>query len=251
MRSMDTKAFQNLQVKDAEKGTVSAVFATLGVVDSHGDVTRPGAFRNEDVLISAYGHGSWDGKAPVGKGSIKEVGSEAIFEGQFFMDTVAGAETFKTVKNTGGLQEWSYGFDILESAFGEVDGQPVQFLDSLKVYEVSPVLVGAGVDTRTLEVKSREKMKFEQHIRSVLTDVDALINRAASVVTLRAEQGRKLMGEDSAAAITELDASMKRLGELIEQIKSGDDQSDPDAEAKLAREIERFELDQASQLLEA
>lgn len=248
MRSMETKAAQ-LKVADEATGEVTAVFATLGVIDKHGDVTRPGAFSDEDVLISAYGHESWFGQMPVGKGRISEVGNEAIFRGKFFMDTQAGQDTFKVVKNTGELQEWSYGFDILESAQGEMDGQQVQFLDKLKVFEVSPVLVGAGENTRTLAVKgARKNMKFEQHIRSVLTEVDELIDRASSVVTLRADQGKQV-GEASADALGEFAAAMKRLDELMNQLTSTHDNADVKAQVEAAHA--EFLASQSAQLLEA
>jgi hypothetical protein len=137
------------------KGEVSAVFSTLNVVDKDRDVTVPGAFTDgAEVVISSYAHGSWGGSLPVGKGTIREVGDEAVFEGRFFLDTTAGADTFEVVKQLGARQEWSYGYDILDAEPGVFDGQDVQYLKRLKVHEVSPVLVGAGVNTRTLGVKS-------------------------------------------------------------------------------------------------
>ncbi|MEV4180192.1 HK97 family phage prohead protease [Streptosporangium canum] len=153
---MDTKGL-HVEIKDAAKGEIRAVFSTFNVIDSHKDVTPPGAFDDgAPVRISAYGHASWEGALPVGKGVIRQTATEAILEGQFFMDTTHGADTFKTVKalSEAGLQEWSYGFDVAEHAFGEVDGQKVRFLNKLKVHEVSPVLIGAGVNTRTLAAKS-------------------------------------------------------------------------------------------------
>jgi len=139
---------------DGDAGKVRAVFATLNVRDSDGDVTRPGAFGEQTVRMSAHNHESWFGALPIGRGKIFEDGDEAIFEGEFFLNTAAGHDTFEVVKGLSpDLQEWSYGYDILESAQGEIDDLPVTFLDDLKVHEVSPVLLGAGVDTRTLEVK--------------------------------------------------------------------------------------------------
>lgn len=155
---MDTKTLRRVEIKDKAKGQVSAVFATLGVRDHDGDFTRAGAFADgAKVAISAYGHKSWAGELPVGKGTITVHGNEAVFEGQFFMNTEAGRDTFETVKELAedGLGEWSYGFDIDEYAFGEVDGQRVRFLDKLTVHEVSPVLLGAGIGTRTLSAKGR------------------------------------------------------------------------------------------------
>jgi hypothetical protein len=136
---------------------VIAVFSTFGVVDKDGDVTLPDAFTDgEQVSISAYNHTSWGGVLPVGKGTIRTTKDGAVLEGQFFMDTQLGRETFQVVKNMGGQQEWSYGFDVVKHSFGEFEGKQVRFLEQLKVTEVSPVLLGAGENTRTLAVKSRK-----------------------------------------------------------------------------------------------
>jgi hypothetical protein len=158
---MPEKAMKGLKAVDEAKGEVTAVFATLNVIDKDGDVTRPGAFeKGAPVRISAYNHASWGpGILPVGKGVIQEVGNEAILEGKFFMDTIAGKETFLTVKELGPLGEWSYGYDVMESAQGQQDGRDVQFLDSLKVHEVSPVILGAGENTRTLATKLEQARK--------------------------------------------------------------------------------------------
>lgn len=154
---MDSKYLKGVEVKDAAKGTVSAVFSTFNVIDSDNDVTDPGAFTDgAEVAISAYGHTTWGGALPAGKGVIRTTKSEAILEGQFFMDTTHGKDTFAVVKAMGARQQWSYGFDIDEASPGQFDGKDVQFLRKLTVHEVSPVLVGAGVNTRTLAAKNRK-----------------------------------------------------------------------------------------------
>ena len=210
---MKRKAFSRVEIKDADKGEVTAVFATLNTIDSDGDVTLPGAFENgAKVRISAYGHKSWEGALPVGKGSIREVKNEAILDGRFFMDTAAGADTFEVVKQLGedGLQEWSYGYDPVEYSFGEFEDQQVRFLAKQKVHEVSPVLLGAGVGTRLLTAKS----KFSEHIESVVADVEALIARAADVKALRSEKG-KTISDTSAEVLARLSAAMKQLDEML------------------------------------
>ncbi len=228
------KSFNRVEIKDADKGEVVAVFATLNVVDADGDVTLPGAFENgAKTRISAYGHQSWMGALPVGKGSIREVKDEAIFEGRFFLDTQDGADTFRVVKELGedGLQEWSYGYDPIEFSFGEHEGQQVRFLAKQKVHEVSPVLLGAGVGTRVLTAKSG--MKFSEHAESVLADVDALITRATEVVALRAEKGKGL-SDASADLLGRLAGSLKRL-EALATVPQTDNSLD---EAR--REFARF-----------
>lgn len=149
------KTLQRFEVKDAVKGEVSAVFSTYNVIDKDGDVTLPGAIKDgTEVVISAYGHKSWEGLLPVGKGVIRATDTEAILEGQFFLSTTAGRETFEVVKELGKKQEWSYSLQNVTAEQGELEGQPVRFIKSVgTIKEVSPVLVGAGVNTRTLATK--------------------------------------------------------------------------------------------------
>lgn len=217
MKDRRLKEFTKVRVKDAEQGLVTAVFATLNVIDSDGDVTVPGAFtEGEAVRISAYGHKSWEGKLPVGRGTIKEIGDEAIFEGKFFLNTEAGREHFELVKEMSvdpGLQEWSYGFDVLDGAPGQHDGQDVFFIKKLKVHEVSPVLLGAGVNTRTLALKG-DQLKFADHLASVVAEVELVNTRASEVVALRAEKGKGLSGEHK-ALLDQLEASVTSLREVL------------------------------------
>lgn len=163
---MNTKSFSGLRVKDAAEGEFTAVFSTFNVIDRDGDVTRPGAFEDgTEVRISAYGHASWGGVLPVGKGLIHSNDTEAWVDGQFFMDTDQGKNTFLTVKAMGALQEWSYSVHPTKNSFGEFEGQRVQFLEKLAgPDEVSPVLKGAGLRTRTLTTKDADPTPFKRGI---------------------------------------------------------------------------------------
>lgn len=153
------KSGLQFKVKDENEGTVEAVFATFLVKDLHDDWTLPGAFEDgAAVLISAYNHKSWWDSIPVGKGVIKVDEKRAILVGQFNLKTEAGREHFEMVKFSGELQQWSYGFDILKTgevteALRQIGVQRV--LEKVKVYEVSPVMLGAGTETETLSVKSK------------------------------------------------------------------------------------------------
>lgn len=198
---MDTKRICRVEVKDADRGQVEAVFATFNAVDADGDVTVPGAFtEGAEVPISAYGHASWEGALPVGKATISQTSTEAILHGQFFMDTAVGRDTFATVKHLGSLGQWSYGYDAVEFSFAEQDGRRVRLLKRQLVHEVSPVLRGAGVGTRTLSAKSGRpeeprmmdvKTAIRPHDTAVVNrpwDVDAVLDAVsdgASVSELR------------------------------------------------------------------
>jgi hypothetical protein len=162
------KQFDSVDIKNADRGEFTAVFATFNVVDKDGDVTVPGAFTDgEEVIVSAYGHESWSGALPVGKARIRTTGTEAIAEGKFFLDTTHGRDTFQTVKELGGIGQWSYGFDVVESDRGNFNGKQVRYLRRMKVHEVSPVLIGAGVNTRTLVTKNANNNTLEDTVDAV------------------------------------------------------------------------------------
>jgi len=152
--------------EDGQPGEVEAVFATLNVIDLDGDVTVPGAFTDgEAVRIAAWSH-NW-GALPVGRGVIREEKDEAIMDGAFFFNTEAGREHYETVKSLGDLQEWSYAFDLLESAEGTLEGEPGGFLKKLKVHEVSPVMLGAGIGTHTNDIKAGKSDDLDKLVQAI------------------------------------------------------------------------------------
>ena len=147
---MDKWITAPVEFKDEAAGTVQAAFSVFNTIDSDGDVVKPSAFKDGQEVPMVWSH-RWD--APIGKGTVHVGRKQATFDGHFFLDTQAGMEAYKTVKNMGALQEWSFGFRVLEDEEGEFDGQRVRFLKGLELFEVSPVLVGANRETRTLAIK--------------------------------------------------------------------------------------------------
>lgn len=199
---MDVKRFGGVQIKDATKGQVTAVFSTFDVIDKDGDVTPPDAFTDgEQVRISAYNHASWGGVLPVGKGTISAMKAGAVLDGQFFLDTQLGRDTFEVVKQMGELQEWSYGYDVLKESFGDFDGQKVRFLEKLKVNEVSPVMLGAGENTRTLAVKAAKNRDAE----TIMTEYTRAIRPHKAAVTSRSWDGSAVVDAiPDGASVSEL-----------------------------------------------
>jgi len=223
---MDKKVYRStgLELKqEGDQGLVRAVFATLNVIDEDGDVTPPGAFGEQNVKLAAWGH-DW-GHLPVGRGRIFEEDEKAVFDGRFFLDTMAGQEHFTTVKNLAELQEWSYGFRILERAEGEFNGQQVRFLKRMKVWEVSPVMVGAGVDTMTVVIKNgNEGLTYLEHAEHVLADVKGFVQRSAALAAVRAKEGRALSAEnrERLKELAERAASLqKELADLLAETEPG------------------------------
>lgn len=240
----ETKALAGVEIKDAEQGTVQAVFAKFDVIDLDGDVTLKGAFDDQaPVRISAYGHKTWDGDLPVGRGRIVVAGDEAILDGRFFLGSTAGRDTFETVKEMDDLQEWSYGFDIVDSEFGTFEGRKVRFLKKLKVHEVSPVLFGAGVGTRTLAVKHDEP--FSEQADRVLGDATSLLDRAKTFGSQAAEakEGRVLSAANRERLQTLADSLGTTVSEIRQLLADTDPQKDRHA---VERELLRFEQLRAS-----
>jgi HK97 family phage prohead protease len=220
-------------VKDADQGLWEAVFSTLGVVDLDGDVTLPGAFEDgASVVISAYGHQSWMGSLPIGKGTIRTTDTEAILDGQIFLNTAAGRDTFEVIKGLGDLQQLSYGFDVVESELGEHDGERVRFLKKLKVHEVSPVLVGAGVETRTLAVKGSD-MTYTDHADQVLAACVEFTERSKALAALRAKDGRVLSSQNR----DRLNRLVTAMQEAMEDVRALLAETDPDADKAATRAL--------------
>lgn len=231
------KALGRVQVKDADQGLVTAVFSSFNVIDADFDVTLPGAFDDgAEWMISAYGHKSWDGALPVGKGVVHASDTEATLEGQFFLNTVNGRETFEVVKEMGDLQEWSYSCQADKYSYGEFDGKQVRFLEHIVPGgEVSPVIKGAGVGTRTLAVKSG--LTFAGEAEAVLADLMNLTDRAADVMAKRQSKGKGL-GADSSELLSKVEAQCKRLAELLAEPEP-DITTPPELQVEYLRHIAR------------
>lgn len=216
---MNRKSFPSIEWKDISKGTFRAKIATFGVVDFDGDVTLPGAFpEGKAIAISAYGHTSWMGALPVGKGIVSASDEAAYVDGQFFLDTTAGRDTYNTVKGLEGLQEWSYGYDATAESFNkqELAQFPGAFriLKEVDPFEASPVLRGAGIGTTTQSIKDIDGLVVAG--KFLVGEVQAFQARAADRAGLRAKEGRRL----STATRDHLTSLATALGEAATGLRA-------------------------------
>ena len=241
----------SLELDDAKEGSFIARIATLNVIDKDGDVTLPGAFKgNGEVLVSAYMHGSWMGSLPVGKATLSERDGEVLAKGEFNLKTDTGNEHYESVKFSGGLQEWSYGFKVLElgsekqlAAWAkEHDGaRPGRILKKLQAFEISPVLLGAGIDTATLAIKSGAT--YAGQAETVLAAVEELATRTKSLADLRLKEGRVLSTknrERMQKLLDMLSGVASDLKELLDATEPEDDEKQSQAVlliTKIKREL--------------
>jgi len=220
MNDVPRKTFQLKEASWGDKGTVRAVISTLNVIDHQGDMLLPGAFGEQRVRLSTYNHGSWGSgldALPVGKGRIYEDGERVIFEGEFFLGTTAGRETYETVKAMGDLQEYSYALPEIESEQRKTpEGLSYRAIKRVRVPEASPVLLGASIGTQTLDIKSAggKGMRLAEHAEAVLADAAALAERIKQVSTKRAQEGRAI----SPVTAEKAGALAARLREVVSML---------------------------------
>ncbi|MEC9343574.1 MAG: HK97 family phage prohead protease [Pseudomonadota bacterium] len=156
-----------------DEGRGLARIALLSEIDHDGDTYEPGAFASQGEqhaqILAAH---NWQ-SVPLGKARIYEDGNEALAELHLNLDTSAGKEWHSALKfdmeHARPVQEWSYGFRVLDSVVEQRDGKRIRVLKKLKVFEVSPVVQGAGVGTGTLLMKGAE-MK-EDHFGRMAGDL--------------------------------------------------------------------------------
>ena len=165
---------------------------------------------------------------------------EAVFKG-YFLNTEAGKEAYETVKAMQDMQQFSYGFQVMKSTKGtHIDSKgeevPVRVLEDVKVWEVSPVLVGAqqnsfvqalksglqtfdDVDTEFEEVKQdEEESKYDkctygkdgncakEKDLNISSETDASVSKSS-------QQGMRL-GDHAVTSLEELKAFTERIEDL-------------------------------------
>ena len=168
-----------------ESGHGLARIATLSAIDHDGDTYAKGAF------AWAAGGDQWvpilpahnREAMPLGKARVYEEGDAAYAELYLNLATEHGRNWHETLKfdleKGGPVQEWSYGFRVLDHAKELRGNTPVRVLKRLSVDEVSPVIRGAGVNTGTLSMKALAELgpdedETSEKAKSMLLGLDLL-----------------------------------------------------------------------------
>lgn len=162
---MERKSFPVTEMKAASdgKGQFEALVAVFGNVDSVGDRILPGAFtrtlKERGYPAVVWSH-QWS-TPPIGSVmDAKETDAGLVVKGQLFLDESQTArEVWAAMKNRGGddrppLREFSFAFDIVDSAEITEDGMTIRELKDVDLFEVGPTLIGANSETELLAVKA-------------------------------------------------------------------------------------------------
>lgn len=225
-----------------EEGEILVAFAELDAVDREQDYTFTGAFPSKAMPISHFNHGSWPergGHPTTGRVDVNEVGKQAVAKGKFFMDTTHGRDAYHTVKGMAELQQWSYGYNVLEKAAPPTGIKARRGLKRVDPHELSPVLIGAGANTRTLDIKSLltadlealgddatinallkggplAGLPFAEMSSRLLRDVEDFTTRAAAIADMRVKEGRAI----STARMETLRSHRQALADALAAIDS-------------------------------
>jgi HK97 family phage prohead protease len=215
-------SFKNAPIELKEEGDkryIEAVFSLFDTIDSDNDVTKANALRsgytgNKVPLV--WNH---DWSKVIGRGIIETDNQKAVFKG-YFLDTEAGKEAYETVKAMQDMQQFSYGFQVMKSSKGtHIDSKgeevPVRVLEDVKVWEVSPVLVGAQQNSFVQALKSGlepvdEEIKAEMQVESTEPEVSS---KTDAGISNSSQQGMRL-GEQAVASLEELKAFTERIENL-------------------------------------
>ena len=182
---------------DGPTGSLRAVISTFDVVDMDGDIVEATAFTDGQQVPLVWSH---DWSRPIGKGSIKVEAKRAVFDGHLFLDTADGLNAYNTIKGLAELQEYSWGFRILEAEPVTMQGTQARRITRAEVFEASPVLVGAAGRgrTRTLSLKG-EGLDYDTHaalalgaVEEALGAVEEFVERTRSGSDLRLKRGRPI-----------------------------------------------------------
>lgn len=152
----ERKNFRGEWKQIGDEGSFEAVIATLGTVDRDNDVIASGALtQNGSVpILPAHNQGS----VPLGKATIEERGDEVIAAGRFNLEVAPARDWHAAIKfdldNPPAVQEYSWGFLPTKFRNEERDGDEVRILEEVDLLEISPVLRGASVGTRTISAKA-------------------------------------------------------------------------------------------------
>ena len=163
---------------NGEGRALAVIVDDLSAVDHDGDTYVAGAFSWKGdgnqwaMIVPAHQRQHM----PLGKVRIYEEGGAVLAEMWFNLETQAGSEWHKTlsfdVENGNPVQEWSFGYTLPDFDFRQEGSKRIRVLKRVDVYEVSPVLRGAGLRTRTLDVKGLS-LKSEQ-FDALLDDLETL-----------------------------------------------------------------------------
>lgn len=217
--------------------TVTGIFAVHGHVDDGSDRSHPGAFLNTAVNGRSRTKFLWmhdRNTPPIARiDSFRELNRAELPEKvlSYAPDATGGVEVTRTYNASplaewvlmgikdGSIDEMSYAYIPTRFDFEETDDRQIRNLRELKLFDISDV--NWGEQEATLAAKSglESGLPFEQHIKTVVSTVDELVDRFHSRWEARQKSGRRFSAvsiQEMESGIDQIMAGMARIKGLIE-----------------------------------
>lgn len=174
---------QPLQVKDVDTTGRHVVFyaAAFGNTDSYGDIIMPGAFKK---TIAERGPAGTDQLKYLNQHDMWQLGgkiTEALEDSHGLLLTAKVSATTlgndMLVLEADGVYEHSIGYNTIQSNSETRNGEPVEILTELKLYEGSAVTLGANPNTPTVGIKGATSLQQVHHLIKSLDKFDGLLRK--------------------------------------------------------------------------
>jgi hypothetical protein len=128
------------------------ILATLGVLDHDHDILVPGLMHRAEVPATILGAHEFKA-VPLGRSLIREVNG-TLQADLDFNTSGPGEDWFRALTHDfrhewPSVQEFSFAFRVLEHESGLVENQRVRFLKKIAIFECSPVVMGASINSGT------------------------------------------------------------------------------------------------------
>lgn len=218
------------EVTRAADGVVEVFMPLFESIDSFGTGWRPGVFdrwlsENKPKVVG-WDHNSGERFGVVADWRREETGYR--FFAQFNLATVSGSQAYETIRfdlENGAPDEWSFRFEPVETEMQ--DGIP--FFVEAKVYEISPVLVGAVPNTTT--VGARSATAEAAPAAFTIEEATALVEMLSD----RLRIGKKLQGkklEDLRTALGTIRDAVGAIEEIVTWASDGATESAPEGDER-------------------
>lgn len=215
--NIEHKAF-GANVHTQAEGIIEAIVSVFSNTDNAGEKVMPGAFQKSIAhkLPKAVWQHDW--RSPIGKTlevielqpgdprlprELSQSGGLYV-KGQLNLRTQRGKEAYEDLA-FGSLDEFSIGYQVIKD---NVDTSGVRELHEILLHEWSPVLIGMNPDTQLLSLKNDVApttrpttsntnpvdvpATFAHQAEMLLAGIEAFVNRAQIVASLRLKEGRVL-----------------------------------------------------------
>lgn len=214
---------QPLQVKDVDTAGRHVVFyaAAFGNIDSYGDIIMPGAFKKTiaergpagtDQLKYLNQHDMWQLAGKI---------TEAVEDSHGLLLTAKVSATTlgndMLILEADGVYEHSIGYNTIQSASETRDGEPVEILTELKLYEGSAVTLGANPKTPTVGIKAATPAEQAHRLLKSLDKFDGLLRKGSlsDEMCLMLQLQHKQMKQALTDLLTKLTATESETGSLL------------------------------------